>query len=178
MSFLRPLAAATVAVLALSSCAQVGGTAATVGDARITDNEVSDASALVAQVVGTEPNQINQGAILQALVRGELADELAARNAITLTNTERDAALAEVTDEAILGLAATPDGKEVAYDLVDFALVAQKLGENGLVNGVKNIKVDVNPRYGTWSAADFAVSPSLGSLSVPGPEANPTAAGR
>jgi hypothetical protein len=162
------LAAATcAATLALAGCAGgAPGAAAEVGGERITESQVTSAYDGVQQAFGAE-SQVSKQAVIDALIRGVICDEIATRRSITITDSQRDAKLkGDASGEKLL---AVPAAKGVAYDLADEQILAEQLGTQVYTQQLAAAKVTVNPRYGTWATVDgqTGLAAQPGSLSSP-----------
>jgi parvulin-like peptidyl-prolyl isomerase len=90
------LAAAAVSLVALASvagCANANpAVAAYVDGTAITESQLDDAVAGVEQTV-QEGQQVSPQAVLDAMVHGVIAENIAAKNGVTVTDADRDAAL-------------------------------------------------------------------------------------
>ena len=129
--FTARLAGLAVLALVASGCSGAEpGVVAYVGDTKITQDELNEA---FAGVTATLPDQqIPQAAVADALIQGAIADRIAAANKIVITDTDRDALL---KGSNLAPLINDPRAKVVAYDAVDPALVARKLGARRLRGG-------------------------------------------
>lgn len=118
--------------------------AAYVDGTKITDTELDAAVKGVSQTV-QEGQTVSPQAVLDAMVHGVIAENIAAKNGITVTDADRDAALKGSNLEPLLPI---PAAKEVAYDIADQEIVAQKVGSEPYLQQLQQQKVTVNPRYG------------------------------
>lgn len=155
----------------LSGCAGNNPSdAAIVGGTAISQEAVDRNVQGLAEAFELDASRINARNVVGAMITGLQAEQIAARNNITITNAERDASLA--TDETGAQLLAVPDAKQLAYDLADAQLVAQQLGPEAFTDQAKEIKVNLNPRYGNFK--DGQMTGDSGSLSDPvDPETQP-----
>ena len=162
---LRRAALAAVAVVALAGCSHASPLAvAYVGDAELTQPQFQQALDGLSSTL-QEGQTVSSEAVLNAMIQGMLADQIATDRGIQLTDAELDKALAS-TDLA--PLAKVPAAREVVYDVADSLVVAQKLGEQDFLSEVKNRKVTLNPRYGVLDPAQKTLlSGRTGSLSEP-----------
>ncbi|GAA2111331.1 hypothetical protein GCM10009841_34080 [Microlunatus panaciterrae] len=143
-------ALASLAMVAVAGCASGSPhVVAYVDGVQISQSQLHEAVSGVAQAFGTE-RQIKEQAIVDAMVRGEVAAQLASEKKITITDAERDALFSGDADGA--KLLAVPAARQVAYDLADEQIVAKQLGVEAYLAGLKKAKVKLNPRYGVWSA--------------------------
>jgi hypothetical protein len=162
-------ALALVALGATAGCANASpSVAAYVDGTSITSAQLDAAVAGVGQTV-EQGQQVSSQAVLDALIHGVIADQIAARNNVTVTDAERDAALRGSNLEPLLPI---PGAKEVAYDVADQQIVAQKVGAQPYLDQVAAQRVTVNPRYGVLDDKQkLIVTDESGSLAKP---ASPT----
>lgn len=154
------------AVLALGGCANAEpGVVAYVGDERVTERQLNQA---VGGLTATlqEGQRVNRDAVVNAMIQGEIAEQVAADRNIRVTDAERDALLR--TSE-LAGLLDEPDAKALAYDFADTNIVAQKVGAQGYLDAVKATPVTLNPRFGVLNPDDKTITSveETGSLSTP-----------
>lgn len=161
-------AVALAATLALSGCASSNGVtnnpryAAIVDGVGITEDNIDSVNKALTTALQTDPRQY-RFSVLVIMVQGALADRIGADNRITITDAMRNAYIA--TDEVLSTLAEDSATRGLVYDIADTDLLRQKLGEAAFVAAAQKHSVVVNPRYGTWSAADLSVTGDFGSLS-------------
>ena len=170
------LAAASVAFLALGAtagCANASpAVAAYVDGTVITSKQLDAAVAGVGQTV-EQGQQVSAQAVLDAMVHGVIADRIAAKNNVVVTDVERKAALQGSNLEPLLPI---PAAAEVAYDVADQQIVAQKIGAQPYLDQVAQQQVTVNPRYGVLDEKQkLIVTDQSGSLALPAsPSPTPT----
>jgi hypothetical protein len=166
------LVAASFALVALGAsagCANASpSVAAYVDGTSITSAQLDEAVAGVGQTV--DPGQqVSSQAVLDAMIHGVIADQIAAKNNVTVTDADRDAALKGSNLEPLLPI---PAAKAVAYDVADQQIVAQKVGSQPYLDQVASQQVTVNPRYGVLDEKQkLIVTDQSGSLARP---ASPT----
>jgi hypothetical protein len=173
----------------LSGCAQtLAGSAAVVGDARMTDNELSQTVTTLTEKLGIQPSDQVSQAILSRWMVGELVEQLAQDKGITLTKGEVDAAIAEQVESAggqeafeqsALQAGVLPEGIPEA---VRVSLLIDKMtqftitgddptGQAGLIVQVQQLAdtldPQVSPRFGTWDAQQLTVGALPDDLSTP-----------
>ena len=167
----RPLVAATVLLgLALTGCGQSQpGVVAYVGDARISESDVD--SAVTGLTSALQPGQtVARDAVVNALVQGVLAEQIAADRGITVTDADREKVLKGTNLESLVSL---PAVKPIAYDVADSAIVSQKVGSEAYLAELAKRRVTLNPRYGVLDPKlKTVVTDQSGSLSVPAPGAS------
>jgi hypothetical protein len=168
------VSAALVAVGVTAGCGNASpSVAAYVDGTAITSAQLDTAVAGVQQTV-QEGQQVSPQAVLDALVHGVIADRIAARNGITVTEAERVAALQGSNLEPLLPI---PAAKEVAYDVADQQIVAQKVGSQLYLDQVAQQDVTVNPRYGVLDPKQKLIVPdesgSLARAASPSPTPTP-----
>ncbi|GAA3640248.1 hypothetical protein GCM10022236_48590 [Microlunatus ginsengisoli] len=161
---------AILAVLATSACARANpSVVAYVGsDGRVTQSELDTAVSGISQTL--QPGQsVQESAVVNALIHGEIAQQVAAANNITITDADRDKLLKGSNLAPLLNI---PDAKAVAYDVADAQLVPAKVGSDAYLKAVQSTPVELNPRYGQLNPEDRTiVDGSTGSLSTPAPAA-------
>ena len=181
--------AAVAAVLALSGCEprQVGS-AATVGESRLSVDEVQQRVEDYAQTLPGSPSVARvqlgpfQSRIVQLWVQHELFTRIAADRGITVAQSAVDAQLKTLQGQgrqAYLGqLAQQGFTEQTVRTFVEDQLIAAKLGPSAAARQAlqaesARARVWVNPRYGTWDGSQ--VTPGTGSISVPvSPTGQPT----
>jgi hypothetical protein len=186
-------AAAATAILALSACSdQTAGSAALLGDTRITDQQLTAQVEDVLVAKGQPATSSDQNLVQQTLGRMitiELVDRLAAREGVSVTQGQIDEQVANYTGQA--------GSEQAMQDLfiqenvapsqveafVKLQIQAQDLGikldphgsaeEQGaaVFEAASALSVDldttVSPRYGTWDPASLAVGAVPSDLSTP-----------
>jgi hypothetical protein len=160
------------AVLALAGCANAEpSVVAYVGDARITQSQFDRTVAGVTSTL-QEGQQVSRDAVVNAMIHGLLAEQIAADRNVTVTDAQRDEFL-QTTDLAVL--LNDPDARSLAYDVADQQLVAQKVGAEAYVAAVQESPVTLNPRFGVLDPAQKLITSveQTGSLSRPAPLATP-----
>jgi hypothetical protein len=186
-------AAAATAILALSACSdQTAGSAALLGDTRITDQQLTSQVEEVLVAKGQPATSSDQNLVQQTLGRMitiELVDRLAAREGVAVTQGQIDEQVANYTGQA--------GSEQAMQDLfiqenvapsqveafVKLQIQAQDLGikldphgsaeEQGaaVFEAASALSVDldttVSPRYGTWDPASLSVGAVPSDLSTP-----------
>jgi hypothetical protein len=169
-----------VAAVALSGCGPVeAGSAAIVGDRRISAHELEQATADINAFTGPD-NPVSEQAILFDLI---ISPYFTARVA-----QAKAGALAS-QDEARKELQTkVPDPSDAAVDVLRINLSIQRAQQlpqeaaqavfNGVTEDLKKVDVDVNPRYGQFDKTKMSVVEATRNWlkSVP-PSPSPTAAG-
>lgn len=157
-------AAAVVAVLGLSGCANSPATAAVVGDRTITTSEVAETSRALSAV---NPKVAEPALVLSVKMRAAAAEQIAASRNINL-DAETKALLPQL--QIPPDLLASPAGNQLVTDLVKVDALGQKLGQGELAAAMGFVPVTVNPRYGLQGLEDVANDQQAigsGSLSQP-----------
>jgi hypothetical protein len=135
-----------------------------VGDEKITQQAVETAVAAVSTTV-EEGQTVSQEAVINAMIQGELADQIAADRKIAITDAERDRFLKTTNLAPLLGVAGA---KPIAYDVADSQIVSTKVGAEGYLAELERRKVILNPRYGVLDDRQKTiVTNESGSLSQP-----------
>jgi hypothetical protein len=165
------VAATALLGLALAGCSHASpGVVAYVGDDAITQSAVDAAVAGVSSTL-QQGQTVSAEAVVNAMIQGKLAEQIAAEKQIAITDAERDAALQGSNLE---GLVAVPAAREVVYDLADQRIVSQKIGGDAYLKEIQRRSVTLNPRFGVLDPAQKTiVTGQSGSLSKPAAEPTP-----
>jgi hypothetical protein len=169
----RRAAVAAVALLglALAGCGNASpAVVAYVGDEAISQSSLESAVAGVSSTL-QQGQVVSSQAVVNAMIHGALAEQIAARENITITDADRDAVL-QATELA--PLVAIPAAKPIAYDVADQQIVAQQVGSDAYLEQVQQLPVKLNPRYGVLDPGQkLIVTGQSGSLSQPAAGATP-----
>ena len=164
----RSLATLSVAGLLLVGCAAgTPSTAAVVNGTSVTESEVTRwangcAPAFQSTAAAVRPSMVN------AALQGALADTIAASKNITITDADRVRGAGSMQDADLL--MKDPDCADAVLAVSSLIFVADKLGTEAFTQAIAEAQVEVNPRYGTWSAASVGLSGASGSLSATDPD--------
>ncbi len=164
----RAAVATTLAALALltSACGLSGSpsTVAYVGDERVTQSQLDSALAGVQQTLQAG-QQVSPTALVNVMIHGALAEEIARSNDIAITDAQRDSVIKGSNLAALLDV---PDAKPIAYDLADQQLVAKAVGSQAYLQAVQGIDVELNPRFGVLDPTQKLIADGQSSsLSLP-----------
>ena len=169
----RAVALAGVVVLSLfpAGCAKADpNVVAYVGASRITQQQVDDAMEGVSSIL-QEGQAVSRAAIVNSLIHGLIAEQVATANKITITDGER-AALIRTSNLA--GLLRVPKGRPVAYDLADQQIVSGKVGSEAYLTAVSEAQVTLNPRFGVLDPKEkLIIADKSASLAEPAPGQTP-----
>jgi hypothetical protein len=173
---------------------ELAGSAAVVGNDRVTDAQLADQVTVVTAALGIQSSAKANQVVLDRLIRAELYDELAARNGIEITDGEVTKFLnetaAQVGGQQALNdqllQSGVPESEVFGFAhtfLVQKAL-AEKLApgksqqEQGVILGAavielsKELDTRVSPRFGTWDSERLSVGAPPNDLSEPLPTSN------
>ena len=151
--------------LGLGACSAHPGTAAIVGDTRISEADVSLTSQQLSGLLGqdVDASQLLLPTLSQNLAIGKLAE----KNGITVSDQEITDSLAEMGQEVVQrGGKSTPitHPSSLLKTIIKNSIAQQKLRSSGmsqqqlaqvnaeLANTIQTTKVEINPRYGTLDA--------------------------
>lgn len=137
----------TIALLgSLSACAGAPGTAATVGDQRITVAEVDQiVRELPAPIKQQVPGLAHPSYVLNVKMRAAAAEQIAREKGVPLQAlTEQALAQADLMPM----VAESPAARELAFGEAEVQVLAQRLGAPAVASGFAGMPVKVNPRYG------------------------------
>ena len=165
------VAGAALLGLALAGCGHASpGVVAYVGDDTITQSSLDRAVAGLSSTL-QEGQTVSSEAVVNAMIQGQLSEQIAADQNLTITDADRDAVL---KGSPLEPLVAVPDAKPVAYDVADQQIVARKIGDQAYLDEVKRRPVTLNPRYGVLDPNQkLVVTGQSGSLSQPAQEPAP-----
>jgi len=175
--------------IALSACGPtLSGSAAVVGDQRLTDSELAETTSQLTEGLGIPDSPQVSQAVLSRWIVTELVDELAARKGIGVTKGEIDSAIADEAKRAggqqALEQSALEAGvvPEMIPDVIRTTLLIEAMtkgtitgddptGQTGLLTQVQQLSDEldpqVSPRFGTWDAEQLAVGALPDDLSTP-----------
>ena len=163
------IAGLVLVALTISGCANAEpGVVAYVDEARITQRQVDDA---VNAISGTleEGQRVSTQAVVNAMIHGELAEQVAARQNIVISDSDRDEVLQGSNLAPLLPVEAA---RPVLDDVADQQIVASRLGEQYFTE-IGKIKVTLNPRLGVLDPQQKTIienqSSSLASPAPAGP---------
>lgn len=171
----RGAVAGVVAVLAVAAgCANAEpGVVAYVGPIEITERQLDESVEAITSTL-EEGQQVSREAVVNALIHGVLAEQIATANKITVSDAERDQM---IKSSELAPLLDVPAARLVAYDVADQQLVAEKLGGEAYLKAVSERPVTLNPRFGVLDPNRKLILPeqsgSLAKPASPTPEPNP-----
>ena len=160
-----------VALLALAGCANAEpGVVAYVGDDRITQGQFDRAVAGVTTTL-EEGQQVSRDAVVNAMIHGALAEQIAADRNITLTDAEREAVSRPVTWPSC-SPSPTP-GRSPTMSPTSRSW-RRTLGAEAYLAAVREQPVTLNPRFGVLDPEQkLIIGEQTGSLSKPAPAPTP-----
>jgi hypothetical protein len=166
------VAASVVGLVALAGCANAEpGVAAYVDGTKITDREVTSAVDGITSTL-QEGQEVSTPAVLNAMIHGAIAANLAAKNNIVITDSQRDTLL---KDSNLAALVKVPSARVVAYDVADQEIVSKQLGADAYLAATEQQQVTLNPRYGVLDPKQkLIVSDQSGGLANPAITPSPT----
>ena len=161
-----------VALLTLAGCGHAEpGVVAYVGETRITQGQLDRAVAGVSKTL-QEGQQVSREAVVNVMIHGALAEQIAAERNISITDSEREAV---IKNSELAGLLAVPDARPIAFDIADQQIVGRNLGAEAYLNAVRDRQVTLNPRFGVLDPTrKLIIGDSTGSLARPAPAPTPT----
>jgi hypothetical protein len=169
----RAVALIGVVVITLfaAGCAKAEpSVAAYVGDSKITQQQVDDAVEGVSAIL-QEGQSVSQAAVINAMIHGLIAEQVAVANKITITDGERDALIKDSNLAALLNV---PKGRPVAYDVADQQIVSGKIGSAKYLAAVTDHQVTLNPRFGVLDPNQKTIiTDQSASLAEPAPTQTP-----
>lgn len=162
LALLTPLSAA------LTGCAGAEpSVVAYVGDTRITQTQLDQAVDGVSSTL-EEGQQVAPQAVVNVLIIGEIASQLAAEQSIDITDAQREDLIETGNLAPLLDV---PAARPLAFDFADQNIVAERLGPEAFVTELGRREVTLNPRFGTLDPQTKQIREATsGSLSVPAAE--------
>ena len=173
---------------------ELAGSAAVVGDDRVTDTQLADQVTVVTTALGIQSSAKANQVVLDRLIRAELYNELAARNGIDVTDGEVTKFLNETAAQvggqqalnAQLLQSGVPESEVFGFaqTFLTQKALAEKLApgksqqEQGVILGAavialsKELDTRVSPRFGTWDSDRLSVGAPPNDLSEPLPTSN------
>jgi hypothetical protein len=157
--------------LLMAGCAKQGpSVVAYVDNSKITQQQVDDAVEGVSSIL-QEGQSVSRAAVVNAMIHGVIAENLAAANKITITDGDRDAL---IKNSNLAGLLNVPKARPVAYDVADQQIVAGKIGSAAYLAAVDDQQVTLNPRFGVLDPKQKTIiTDKSASLAEPAPAATP-----
>lgn len=164
------LAVPIVAATLLIGCVPNGSTAFTVDGTRVSERQINAATSGCATVTKDNPGELRTS-MLNSVLAGGAGEKIAAATSTAVTQQERDEYLSSTTQgQAML---TDPECAKVANGLATYLIVLDRIGDTDFAAALKQLQVQVNPRYGTW---DPEQGGAVGSGSLSQPAATPTKA--
>jgi hypothetical protein len=153
------LAASLILTPLLGACGTQAGSAAVVGDRRITVEELQTATAEVRTIVG-DPSQVNQELVLGWLIAHPYVEQVAAEHGKGVSTQDAEAFFTRAKFTNAQG-GSTPSEASVQAVQTAYALSlltgqdtstpeAAKQATDEVLADLKGAHVQVNPRYGTF----------------------------
>ena len=160
-----------VVTLFAAGCAKADpSVAAYVGNSKITQQQLDDAVEGVSAIL-EEGQTVSQAAVINAMIHGLIAEQVAAANKITITDGQRDAL---VKDSNLAGLLNVEKAKPVAYDVADQQIVSSKIGNAAYLAAISDHQVVLNPRFGVLDPNQKTIiTDKSASLAEPAPTQTP-----
>lgn len=181
MKSVRWICAVVVAgVLALTGCSTPGSNVAgTVDGVSIPAARVNEAVDGLLQP-GSQLNRSEaSAAVLNYAIFGEVARRLADERGLLLTGDQRTALFTTNQNlEPLARFLGDPRMKNFLDDVIDVTLVSKSMGQPAFLQRVAASRVQINPRFGSWSVQQASVVPDGGQLSQPWLPPSPSATPR
>jgi hypothetical protein len=171
MSRVGALVGVVVVTLLMAGCAKAApGVVAYVDGSTITQQQLDDGLQGVSSIL-QEGQSVSSPAVVNAMIHGIIAEQIAAANKITITDGERDAL---IKNSNLAGLLNVPKGRPIAYDVADQQIVSGKLGSEAYLAAVAKQSVTLNPRFGVLDPTQKTIiDDKSASLAKPGAAPTP-----
>ena len=165
------LVGVVVVMLSAAGCARLDPSAAAyVGSTKISQQQVDDAVDGVSEIL-EEGQSVSRAAVVNALIHGAIAEQVAAANKITITDGERDTLIKNSNLASLLNV---PKAQPLAYDVADQQIVAEKIGNTAYLAAVAEQPVTLNPRFGVLDPKQKTIiADQSASLAEPAPTPTP-----
>lgn len=152
------------AIALLAGCATPsGGTAFEVNGTSTRLTAIDDAANDCVSLSGGQLDLAQiKTTVAQMLLSGEVAHRVAEATGTSITEAERDA---EITKQQAGGFAKSSKCSQAISGFIDYTLVTNKLGAPKMLDEVKKLDVQVNPRFGAWRPEKGNFTNESGSLS-------------
>lgn len=150
-------AGVAIAAVTLTGCSRPPSAAAVVEGARVPDSTVRSTATVLTGVVGVNPSI----ATIQAtydLALAEASTLIAAQENVTVTDGAVDEVLA--TSQALSAAASTDEGRDWARGVAYTNVVLTEIGRDTYIADLQTLDIEINPRYGTWDAANYTIASS------------------
>jgi hypothetical protein len=170
MSRVGALVGVIVVTLLMAGCAKAApSVVAYVDGSTITQQQLDDGLQGVSSIL-QEGQSVSSPAVVNAMIHGIIAEQIAAANKITITDGERDAL---IKNSNLAGLLNVPKGRPIAYDVADQQIVSGKMGSEDYLAAVAKQSVTLNPRFGVLDPTQKTIIDDK-SASLAKPVAAPT----
>jgi hypothetical protein len=165
------LGSAMVIILLAAGCAKAApSVVAYVDGSTITQQQLDDGLQGVSSIL-QEGQSVSSPAVVNVMIHGIIAEQIAAANKIAITDSERDAL---IKDSNLAGLLNVPKGRPIAYDVADQQIVSGKLGSEAYLAAVAKQSVTLNPRFGVLDPTQKTIiDDKSASLAKPAAQATP-----
>lgn len=156
----RWIALVAVVLVAAAGCAGFrGGNVAYVGEVVISQDQLDSALGGVQQTL-QEGQQVATNAVVNVMIHGAIAEQIAATNNVVVTDAQRDKVLATSNLAPLLKV---PEAKSIAYDVATQQIVATTLGSKAYLAAMEKIPVSLNPRFGVLNTTEKTIIDGLSS---------------
>ena len=156
-----------VAAATLTGCTPPPSAAAVVEGVRVPVSTVDAGVPAIVMALQETPARAQQ-VIAFTLAQGEVANVIAARHNLTVSDADISAALATLPSAA--ALADMEGGEPIIHALIRTNIVVERLGESVFLAEMPSVDVEINPRFGTWDAARGTLVDSSLSTVAPTPQ--------
>jgi hypothetical protein len=165
LHLVRAIALGVIGLAVVTGCSGFrGGTVAYVGNSSITQAQLDSAVGGVQETL-EEGQNVAADAVVNVLIHGDIAEQIAATRKITVTDAQRDKLLATSNLASLLQV---PAAKVVAYDVATQQIVATSIGARAYLDEMAKIPVTLNPRFGVLNTTEKTIIDGLSSsLSQP-----------
>lgn len=150
----RVAAGVAIGAVTLTGCSRPPSAAAVVEGQRVPDSAAREVGTMLAAVAGIDPSI----APIQAtydMTLGEASKIIADANGVTVTDGEIDTLVAG--SATLMAAQATGAGEQWVQSVAYTNLVVTDLGEDAYLSDLKELDIEINPRYGTWDAENYTI---------------------
>ncbi|HBX80128.1 MAG: hypothetical protein WAV45_10985 [Propionibacteriaceae bacterium] len=164
MKLAKRLAAAAGVVVLLAGCASGNpNDVAVVNGQSITQAQIDAVTPAVVAILPPTSARTASLSITNAWLQAKVAKVVADANGVTVSDIQRQQVIA--SSQTLAKIAEDPAAKDFVNALADQSVIAAQMSSEAFIDGVQDVSVTVNPRFGTWSGPDYALMPNGGALS-------------
>lgn len=157
--------ALAVAGIALAGCATPsGGTAMQVNGARVSLRDLDRSADDCARLTKSTKDAV-RGGVANMYLQGLIAEQLAARDGLTITDADRTA---QATKDQATPLMDGGACQQAVTKWLSIRVLENKMSAEDIIAQAKQLNIQVNPQFGPYKADSIGLPGGSGSLSTGG----------